>query len=298
MPGRRRTSFRSGDLAEDLGIFLLKGVAAVAEVTRQEDVGLDAIATLLRRDDDGNSYAEDTFVVQFKSESEDEIEYRDHEFRWFTQQALPMFIGRVSLMRSEIALHPTIFANQAIWSLHAADIRIRFGVSDLPPMLREQARMPWTIEGEKPTVWLGEPVLRWTAADLVDPKWCVAAYTMLKSFIPKVHRELTLLSLGQSSVIEWVTNDAGSIQVKMGIMKGYPSDLQLTVEQCEPSLYALMLKGLALPDGSGEPILRCLGELVNEIRKFDVSVDADNFIKLMHFAAKRRAETNSQDEPR
>ena len=116
--------------------FFLKGVAAIAEVTRQEDIGLDAIATLLRRDDDGNSYAEDTFVVQLKSESEDEIEYHDHEFQWFAQQTLPMFIGRVSLMRSEIALHPTIFANQAIWSLRASDIRIRFGNSDLPPMMR------------------------------------------------------------------------------------------------------------------------------------------------------------------
>ncbi|NLS91164.1 MAG: hypothetical protein GXX96_03150 [Planctomycetaceae bacterium] len=46
MPGRRRSSFRSGDLAEHLGLLLLKGIAAVAEVARPEDVGLDAIATL------------------------------------------------------------------------------------------------------------------------------------------------------------------------------------------------------------------------------------------------------------
>ncbi|MEX2093829.1 MAG: hypothetical protein WD971_14180 [Pirellulales bacterium] len=291
MPGRRRTSFRSGDLAEDLGIFLLKGIAAVAEVTRQEDVGLDAIATLLRRDDDGNSYAEDTFVVQLKSESEDEIEYCDHGFQWFTQQALPMFIGRVSLIRSEIALYPTIFANQAIWSLHAADIRIRFGNSDLPPMLREQLRSPWTISGERPTVWLGEPLMRWTAAELVDRNWCNGAYRMLKRFIPKVQRELALLSLGQSSVIEWSTNDADSIRVKRGMMKGHPSDLQSTIDQCEPSLYALMLKGLTLPDSTGEPILHCLEGLINELRKLDVSIDVDNLVKMLHFAVKKRAET-------
>jgi hypothetical protein len=294
MPGRRRTSFRSGDLAEDLGIFLLKRIAAVSEVARQEDIGLDAIATLLRRDDDGNSYAEDTFVVQLKSESDDEIEYRDHEFRWFSQQTLPMFIGRVSLMRSEIALHPTIFANQAIWSLNATDIRIRFGNSDLPPMLREQLRSPWTITGEKPTVWLGEPLMRWTAADLVDRKSCDSAYSMLKRFIPKVQWELTLLSLGQSSVIEWSTNDADSIKFKMGMMKGQPSGLQFTIEQCEPSLYALMLKGLTLPDGTGEPILRCLEDLINEIRKFDVSIDAENLIRGLHVAAKKKAENNPE----
>jgi len=70
MPGRLRTSFRSGNLAEDLGLLLLKGIAAVADVPRTEDVGLDAIATLLRRASDGNCYAEDGFVVQLKSYSE------------------------------------------------------------------------------------------------------------------------------------------------------------------------------------------------------------------------------------
>jgi len=48
---------------------LLKGIAAVAEVTRPEDIGLDAIATLLRLDNDGNFYAEDSFVVQLKADS-------------------------------------------------------------------------------------------------------------------------------------------------------------------------------------------------------------------------------------
>jgi hypothetical protein len=79
MPGRLRTSFRSGNLAEQLGLLLLKGIAAVADVPRTEDVGLDAVATLLRRAPDGNCYAEDGFVVQLKSYSATSIEYRDHE---------------------------------------------------------------------------------------------------------------------------------------------------------------------------------------------------------------------------
>jgi hypothetical protein len=58
MAGRLRSSFRSGNLAEHLGLLLLKGIAAVADVPRTEDVGLDAIASLLRRDEDGNCYAD------------------------------------------------------------------------------------------------------------------------------------------------------------------------------------------------------------------------------------------------
>jgi len=49
---------------------MLNGIAAVADVPRPEGVGLDAVATLLRRDEDGDCYAEDSFVVQLKSDSE------------------------------------------------------------------------------------------------------------------------------------------------------------------------------------------------------------------------------------
>src|SRR5436305_14802175 len=87
MPGRLRTSFRSGNLAEHLGLLLLKGIAAVADVPRTEDIGLDAVATLLRRDADGNCYAEDGFVVQLKSYSETSIEYRHHELTWLLGQS-------------------------------------------------------------------------------------------------------------------------------------------------------------------------------------------------------------------
>src|SRR5436190_24236421 len=104
MPGRIRSSFRAGNLAEHLGLLLLKGIAAVADVPRPEDVGLDAIATLLRPDDDDNYYADDSFVVQLKSASATSIKYKGHELQWLIGQSQPMFIGLVSLADSEISL--------------------------------------------------------------------------------------------------------------------------------------------------------------------------------------------------
>ena len=50
MAGRRPGGFRRGDLNEELGILLLKSFATVATVPRAEDTGIDAIATLLRKD--------------------------------------------------------------------------------------------------------------------------------------------------------------------------------------------------------------------------------------------------------
>ncbi len=75
MPGRRGKNLRSGDLAEELGNLLLKGLAAVAEVPRPEDVGFDSVATLLREDGAGFLYAEDPFYVQFKSASVESVTY-------------------------------------------------------------------------------------------------------------------------------------------------------------------------------------------------------------------------------
>ncbi len=62
MPGRRHKHFRSGDINQELGILLLKGVAPVASVPRPEDFGIDAIGTLLResRATNPTSYASRT----------------------------------------------------------------------------------------------------------------------------------------------------------------------------------------------------------------------------------------------
>src|SRR5260221_10399644 len=126
MPGRLRSCFRSGNLAEHLGLLLLKGIAAVADVARPEDIGLDAIATLLRRDADGNCYAEDSFLVQLKSESVTALKYKDHELTWFLGQTQPMFIGHVSLTKSELSLYPTLHVNQAALALFAKRVTVQF----------------------------------------------------------------------------------------------------------------------------------------------------------------------------
>jgi hypothetical protein len=131
MPGRLRTSYRFGNLAEHLGILLLKGIAAVAEVPRTEDVGLDAVANLLRRDQDGNCYAEDGFVVQLKSHSTTLIEYREHALSWLIGQSQPVFLGRVSLSDASISLYSTLRVNQAVFARGGKNIQVCFDKSTI-----------------------------------------------------------------------------------------------------------------------------------------------------------------------
>lgn len=294
MPGRLRASFRSGNLAEDLGLLPLKGVAAVAEVARPEDIGLDAIATLLRRDSDGNCYAEDTFLVQLKADSVTSIEYKGHEVEWLIKQTQPLFIGLVSLASSQISLYPTLFVNQAVLSLHAEKVTIRFGASELAPFLQGQKWLPWSGEADNGvTVWLGPPLLEWTLSDFADHQWMTSTYATLKRFIAIARRELELLSFGQYSVLTWSTNDVNSIRSQSGMMKGHPDDLASLADRCAPCLHAIMLRALSIsalsmPSETDNDLILSLLTLANSLRKSGVEIDPDNLFGKLSFALQRQ----------
>src|SRR4051812_139292 len=101
---KRIRNYRTGDRAEDLGIFLLKAFCAVAPIPRQEDFGLaDAVATLLRSE--GRFwYAEDSFLVQFKSRTEKNITLEGPVFERWLAQDLSILVGRVNLKKDNIEL--------------------------------------------------------------------------------------------------------------------------------------------------------------------------------------------------
>ncbi len=290
MPGRLRTNFRSGNLAEHLGLLLLKGIAAVADVPRTEDVGVDAIATLLRRDPDGNCYAEDVFVVQLKSYSETTLEYRDHELSWLLGQSQPMFIGRVSLKDSSISLYPTLHVNQAVLALNAKQVTIQFGAAKHPGA----DMFPWAGgESHSATVWLGEPLLKWTLGQAADATWLATAYELLKRFLGIARREYELLTLGQCSQLVWSTNDKDSIQSAFKMIKGHPDNLKKVAQQCIPSLHALMVSAMAMHEERGNSLMIPLLGLVAGLRDHGVDVNPSNefarmFVALCTSQASRR----------
>jgi hypothetical protein len=278
MPGRLRTSFRSGNLAEDLGLLLLKGTAAVAEVARPEDVGLDAVANLLRRDTDGNCYAEDSFLVQLKAESVTTLEYKDHELAWFLAQTQPMFFGLVSLAKSEVSLYPTIHVNQAVLALHAKSVTIKFGVSDILPLLPGQEWGRWSGGGEwHAKVWLGPPLLRWSLADLTTPGWAQRTYAILKRFLVLARWELELLSFGHWSCLQWQPNDLESISSSPFSSKTTNEDLPSLVGRLNPCFRSLLLRAIAMPGDRGLSLCNSLLSVVAALRPYGMDLDPDNF---------------------
>lgn len=282
MAGRLRKSYRDGNLSEHLGLLLLKGVAAVAEVPRTEDVGLDAVATLLRRDVDGNCYAEDGFVVQLKSSKTRPVEYRGHSLSWLIRQTQPMFIGLVSLSDSSIELYPTLHANQAVFACEAESVTLHFEKSKHP--------YPWAGKPEKSaTVWLGEPLLKWTVADLTEKAVMEKAYQILKKFLSIARHEYELLSFGQCSDLSWTTNDLGSIQTSFRMIKGQPDDLKSLAEQCKPGLRSLLFHGLGLPEERRDKLMIPLLTLVVALRDLGVEVDPLNIFTRIFIANQEQA---------
>ena len=106
MPGRLGRNLRSGHRAEGLGIELLRAFCAVAPVPQAEDVGFDAIGTILRSDR-RFLIADASFCVQFKANSVREIVYDKAGYDWLRKLSLPLFIGSVDVSLQEVALYAT-----------------------------------------------------------------------------------------------------------------------------------------------------------------------------------------------
>jgi hypothetical protein len=284
MAGRLHSQFRSGNIAEHLGLLLLKGIAAVADVPRQEDVGLDAVASLLRKGDDGNLYAEDSFFVQLKSESKRTLKYRGHALSWLLDQELPMFIGRVSVKDAAISLYPTLHVNQAVLALHAKETSIRFGTF--------KYQYPWQSEGtDSAIVYLGEPVLKWSVNDLGDMAWSRNAYEVMKQFLLFARREYELLSLGQCSRLEWRTNDKESIRSSFSMLKGNPAELQSLVKKSEAVLRALFFRAVWMREPSGDSLMIPIILLAKGLKENGVDIDPERLFEKF-FVALRKGPTD------
>jgi hypothetical protein len=273
-------------------LLLLKGIAAVADVPRTEDVGLDAVATLLRRAADGNCYAEDGFVVQLKSCSTTSIQYRDHELSWLLGQSQPLFIGRVSLQESRITLYPTLHVNQAVLALNVEQVAIEFGRAEH----LEGDQFSWTGDGgPSATVWLGEPLLEWTVSDLTDETWLSSAYQIMKRFLGIARREHDLLSLGQCSELAWAKNDKDSIRSSFKMIKSHPGNLQAVADQSLPGINALMMHAIGMPEERGNSLMIPLIALVAELHDHGVDVRSSNIFTRMFVALRRSPKTKRQD---
>ena len=95
MPGRMDDNLRRGNNTENLGLHLLRAVGAVAPVPRDQDVGTDAIITLLNHDQGCRLVSGSSFFVQLKSSSVRKVAFSSSDLEWLHRLELPYFIRSV-----------------------------------------------------------------------------------------------------------------------------------------------------------------------------------------------------------
>jgi hypothetical protein len=235
MTGRRGKNLRSGDLKEELGVLLLKGVCVVATVERPEDVGLDGIATLLR-EQNGLLYAEDTFYIQFKSDSIRAIRYKGEEVTWLKNLKLPLFIGSVSIKDASIKLYCTHRLNSILAEMPHTIIQL-----NLDPTPDSDAPK------EERYAYIGPPVLSWTIQDMSRDDFAEWSYERLKPLLVAEQMNVDTRPLRLTELIKWTTNEVPLIG--QGTMQcSHPSDIPSILRSMNPHMVSLMSQAIIAKD--------------------------------------------------
>jgi len=157
MPGARPYGFRPGDRAELLAEFILSSIAFTTRVARQEDVGIDLLCVLAKRQ--GNLLkAGGFFTVQVKQASQSFVYEKPHEIDWIKGQENPLFLCRVH----QASLSVEIFST---WNMLNAFLKEAADKIVLEPGGPEASFARYRMEDGVQFIPLGRPILRIEAAD-------------------------------------------------------------------------------------------------------------------------------------
>ena len=196
----RGLNLRSGDIAESLGVLLLQGISLVAPVPRTEDVGIDVVATLIRRD--GNvGIAESPLYVSLKSTSVRSVRFTDAtQVQWIKSLDLPFFIGSVERTTGKIELFCCHMLTQVqIETVPCNSIELFLDEDDL------KTKQP-PADGRH--LFIGPPVLSWKINDLVDDAFLKRAYQVLNAHLAIARRNIELCRTGRFEIPKWKTGEA------------------------------------------------------------------------------------------
>jgi len=195
MPGMRDRNLRSGDLHEELGIFLLKAIALVAPVPRPEDVGNDAFATLIRPEGTRRLIPDLSFLVQLKSASVTSVSYTTpEEMAWISALEVPLFIGRVDLKQASIELFTTQGLHQILLEHGYDGVKLLLGPS------KKTRTTPNVRRAD-----LGLPVHAWSIANMTDSDFLARSHAVLRPHIETIQRNRLLRGIQSMKRLAWET---------------------------------------------------------------------------------------------
>ena len=217
---------------------MLRRFAAVARVPREEDFGIDAICTLLRRDEK-LLFAENTFAVQVKAESGVPIEMNEEACSWLRRLDVPMFLLSVDLKNAiatlfsyegaverpeDLAAHP---GNRQVHTVIPAGRRA--GLAMLSSMISDAAGgLDHRLR------WLGSPIATFALHDLTIEEEIRQLQALLKSWCLLVMKRIYFRRFGIEFELIWETDEAprhGGLMISTN-----PAELTGVLEEMLPLL--------------------------------------------------------------
>lgn len=203
MPARRGKNFRSGDLAEQLGLYLLQSVALVAPVPRTEDIGIDVVCTLISEYDQYSYLAEDSFYVQIKSGSVREIEYSDVGVQWLTNLKLPLFVAVVDKAETKVSIYTCKRLYDAI-ALKKDRKEIKLILAE-----NKNENIFDLVDEEQTDIFLGPPIVEWKLSNLMNEETKIKTlfFNVMKEHIRIIHEAMELYTIGCGTSYVWKTNE-------------------------------------------------------------------------------------------
>lgn len=282
---RRIVNYRAGDRAEDLGVFLMKTFCAVAPVPRQEDFGLaDAIATLLRREE-GFWYAEDSFVVQFKSRTVEMSSFWDLSSTDGSNRISP------SSSRKSICSPPAWTSTR--WAAPFWDPRLNDATGIVGWLCRRNPEPVGLVDGVL-HVRLDRPLLRWSSAQTEDANFIDRAYAVIKEWLRLERWNRRYFRAGVAREIRWET---GELPTEGDEVHAWtPSRGRAAVEDIAPLVRLLGLHARHHPElrGPVQSIVHALagGATAGFLKPFEMITDATSTLDLLRAALEARPEAD------
>ena len=255
MPARRGKNFRSGDLAEQLGLYLLQSVALVAPVPRTEDIGIDVVCTLISEYDQYSYLAEDSFYVQIKSGSVREIEYSDVGVQWLTNLKLPLFVAVVDKAETKVSIYTCKRLYDAI-ALKKDRKEIKLILAE-----NKNENIFDLVDEEQTDIFLGPPIVEWKLSNLMNEETKIKTlfFNVMKEHIRIIHEAMELYTIGCGTSYVWKTNE---MPERIGAK--VCGTLNMTTDELNGKMMTYLIKAL---------------ELAMKEHNFDMIDEAESLIK-------------------
>jgi hypothetical protein len=213
---------------------MLQGIGAVAPVPRTEDVGLDAICTLLEGSEASSRslIARESFAVQLKASSVSHLVLAPTEVEWLLALELPFFLGVVSIETAELRLHTL---NNLVQRLHLTQ------AAKYPNGIVVEL-VPGSYSGSTPSVDVGPPIACWTLSETTAQRATIVS--TLRKWCELEQLNLRLRPLDSGEFYAWQPNCQPT---RLGGFYS-SSGTERAIEALKRPVETLALAGLGAPD--------------------------------------------------